>query len=344
MAISDLAFQALLNFQAERARQPLPVEVAAAAIPQTLATIASAVQQRKELALKQREAELRYGTPARVRAPLFGGGARPGEVRIMPRMAGAVPRGPGIALEEDIPSELLTGRARRSLDRGGNVFYTPGRMGLEEFKARADTLPYLAADDTAALLTLPDREQAFKNVKPKVRAGNTTFLPVTDDMRKRAAATYGYDVLEGLQQIPVSSFNTMLSGSGAQERQKTREAAARKRVQGASLADLNRLADDLRSKLLDDANYVIRLEDDERAGTQELLNLVMQRQIELLMPKPKPEGAPKEVPPGSPATAPKPGKQGADAGKREKAIAWLKARKQPVVEENIQAVIQQGKI
>lgn len=341
MAISDLAFQALLNFQAERARQPLPEEMAAEAIPRTLATIADAYQKQKEMALKQREAELRYGAPALVRAPLFGGTARPGEVRIMPRMAGAVPRGPGIALEEDIPSELLTGRARRSLDRGGNVFYTPGRIGLDEFKARADVLPYVTSDDVSSLLTQPDREQAFKSAKPRVRAGGTTFLPVTEEMRRRSAEAYGYDVFQGLSQIPVSSFNQALSAQGAAKRQQKILEETRKRLRDAGLADLNRLADDLRNKLLDDANYIIRLDDDERASTQELLRSVMERQIELLMPKAP--GGGQAQPGGGGKPAPSGGKAD-DGAKRKRAIEWLRSRGQPTVEANIQAVIAAGKV
>jgi hypothetical protein len=295
MGMNDIALSALLNYQAERAREPLPQERFAPAISRVLQDVLLM----REQAQKARESELRFGAPGRGTAPAVSVGAPPADQRrrllgipLGARPPAAAPLPPvGPLGEEEALQLMLNPEASEARAEGAPVFYRPpsrnyqpATVGLDEFKARADVLPYLSADDPAALLTLPDRREAFKGARPRVRAGGTTLLPVTDEMRKRAVETYGYDVLEGVDQIPVSSFNTVLAGSGSAQRQKTREAGQGKRLAAAkTMADLNRLADDLRRKLQDDANYVVRLDDSERAETQDLLNRALQKQVDLLL-------------------------------------------------------------
>lgn len=236
MGQSDAILQALLNFQDEEQKRRLArYEAIPNIIPQALNTFITLRDAQTKLDLAKQEATAKYGTPASGVPASVSVGAPPARVRGAAAPLRVMPKSfdpslpspfmqagdPGTIGINDIPESFLTGNVGQELERGtkpvyyraASPNYRPATMGSDELKLRTDLLPNVEPGNMEAFLTEPSRSKALAGAKPRVRVGNSTMLPVSDELRQRSVATYGYDVFEGMDSIPLSSFNQTLRSS-----------------------------------------------------------------------------------------------------------------------------------
>jgi hypothetical protein len=192
--------------------------------------------------------------------------------------------------------------------RPGSRNYRPARIGLDEFKERADLLPQIDVADPGsveALLTEPDREKALKGVKIRgSRHRGGRLLPVTGEMRSASEEVYGYDIFGDLQDTDEVTNRRLLQDLERKRRPSTKytEVKIQQILSKGNVSELNQLADDLRTELLNHEEYRIRLDDDEAAEKKKLLADVMKkRQARLGLGKNPPNSNPDS---GAPADDP----------------------------------------
>lgn len=284
MSTSDLVLQALLQAEADDAAAYRARYDSLATAPSR--AVASAVVLQDAM-MKQRESRMKLGSPQRGRAPAFSVGAPPPDTR---RRIMGIPLGrlqpSRLAQESDqVPVELLQQAFDQDRDvyvRPGSKNYRPATLGLDEFKARADILSQVDVQDGGsiqALLTEPDREKALKGVKVRGGRRGGQLINVTNDLRESGMEVYGFDPFGGATQTDEVTLRKVLGDVERKRRPSSRytEVKIKQILGGGSIDELNQLADDLRTEIVNANEFKIEMAPEELEEKQDLLREVMKK-------------------------------------------------------------------